>query len=417
MRWVAVLACLLVSWCPAEAGNSAFFPVGIWYEGGVGAVRDGLIPEDPKQAFAYYRHTLADIARHGLNLVVVPNTPANHHRLLLDAAQQAKLRLIIELGLEGGEIGHLVRSPQSLTAERARAAVASLITPIKRHPALYGIQILDEPPPPAFGNYAVAKSAIEELSGKPAFCCLIGGGGVGEFCRQVKPKQVAFDHYPIGETTPIGDRGPLESFLSSCRQAAEASRPQGVPAWAVIQAHSITGIHRHPTPAELRLMTYLALSEGVRGIFYFLYQTEFFTRNPPRLMEGVATEEYHETVQFRAIRRLASELKWLSPVLLTLEPSAPPLVSGQAEGVHLTAWKDRRGTHYLIGVNLDVKQSARVLVQLSDSRVSTAATLEDVLTGKTVSQTERAATSTQFPLELEPGGTHVYRVVELKRGR
>ena len=68
------------------AAQAAMFPMGVWYEGGVGEKRFNLIPEDPSDAAKQYDRDFDDIARHGINIVVVPNSPPPHHRPLLDAA-------------------------------------------------------------------------------------------------------------------------------------------------------------------------------------------------------------------------------------------------------------------------------------------------------------------------------------------
>src|SRR4051812_18721791 len=95
-----VLAFLLI---PASTSRSAddMFPMGVWYEGAVGPARNDLTPADPAEAAKMYQRDFADIAAHGVNLAVVPNTPANHHKVLLDAAAANKVKLIIELGYEG----------------------------------------------------------------------------------------------------------------------------------------------------------------------------------------------------------------------------------------------------------------------------------------------------------------------------
>ena len=62
--------------------------LGIWYEGGIGALRQNLIPEDPAQAARMYNKDFKDIAAHGIRIVVVPNTPPAHHKVLLDAAEK-----------------------------------------------------------------------------------------------------------------------------------------------------------------------------------------------------------------------------------------------------------------------------------------------------------------------------------------
>src|SRR4051812_12546860 len=77
-----------------------FFPLGLWYEGGVGASRQNSVPEDPSAAAKQYDRDFADMQAHGINCVVVPNTPPAHHKPLLDAAHKYNLKLIIELGLD-----------------------------------------------------------------------------------------------------------------------------------------------------------------------------------------------------------------------------------------------------------------------------------------------------------------------------
>src|SRR5437763_471552 len=90
---VAVLLSALVS--PARAADqSGEFPLGIWYEGGVGPLRQNLIPADPAEAAKMYQRDFADIAAHGINVVVVPNTPPAHHKVLLDAAEANHLKII-----------------------------------------------------------------------------------------------------------------------------------------------------------------------------------------------------------------------------------------------------------------------------------------------------------------------------------
>jgi hypothetical protein len=51
-----------------------FFPLGLWYEGGVGAARDNVLPADPAAAAPIYDKNFADIAAHGVNVIAVPNS-------------------------------------------------------------------------------------------------------------------------------------------------------------------------------------------------------------------------------------------------------------------------------------------------------------------------------------------------------
>src|SRR3982751_6268697 len=86
---------------PTARAEEKLFPMGVWYEGAVGKLRNDLIPEDPAEAAKMYDRDFADISAHGVNVVVVPNTPPPHHKVLLDAASKHRLNIIMELGYEG----------------------------------------------------------------------------------------------------------------------------------------------------------------------------------------------------------------------------------------------------------------------------------------------------------------------------
>src|SRR4051812_6068857 len=106
------------------------FPLGIWYEGGVGPARGDLIDPDPAVAAKMYDRDFADIATHELNLVVVPNCPPNHHKVLLDAAKAHGLKLIIELGFEGDPVGPMIRGNVPVNDEAIHKAFEQRLKPI-----------------------------------------------------------------------------------------------------------------------------------------------------------------------------------------------------------------------------------------------------------------------------------------------
>src|SRR3569833_2813943 len=107
MKSLALFALALIVSVPvlAQTKPADDFALGIWYEGGVGAARQYTIPEDPKEAAPLYDRTFKDIAAHNIKIVVVPNSPPEHQKLVLDTAQKHGLKVIIETGLDGGDIG------------------------------------------------------------------------------------------------------------------------------------------------------------------------------------------------------------------------------------------------------------------------------------------------------------------------
>ena len=191
----------------ADREHQGFFPVGVWYEGSEGETRQNLIPADPKEAFPLYDRNFADIAAHGINAVVVPNTPPAHHRALLDAAAVHKVRVIPELDHGGGDIGEMIRGNKPWSDDAVTSALRAHLSPIARHPALLRLQLLDEPPRDAFGRYAQGGGHPARFEPEvPPFCCVIGGEIVDAFVRETRSGTVAFDMYPIGEKTPSATR-------------------------------------------------------------------------------------------------------------------------------------------------------------------------------------------------------------------
>src|SRR5690242_4740352 len=108
---IVFLLLLVATWARAEDRE---FPLGIWYEGAVGELRQNLIPADPTEAAKMYNRDFADIEAHGIDTVVVPNATPAHHKQLLDAAQAHHLKLIVELGVDGGLLGKLVRGQEQM---------------------------------------------------------------------------------------------------------------------------------------------------------------------------------------------------------------------------------------------------------------------------------------------------------------
>src|SRR4051812_29703869 len=146
----------------ASAAEPIDFPLGVWYEGGVGSARGDLISPDPAVAAKMYDRDFADIAAHGIDTVVVPNTPPDHHKVLLDAADKHGLKLIIELGFEGEPLGPMIRGNTPVDDALIAKAFDERLKPVANHPALRAVQLLDEPAPDAFERYANIADALRK---------------------------------------------------------------------------------------------------------------------------------------------------------------------------------------------------------------------------------------------------------------
>ena len=362
MRAIVILVVILT--CIASiAGASQFFPVGVWYEGGVGAFRNDLIPDDPAPAAKDYQRDFANMASYGINAAVVPNTQPNHHKALLDAAAANHVKLIVELDREGGELGQMVRGGLPLTDEALRNTFNTKLKPIMNHPALLGVQLIDEPTADTYQRYAKIASALKSYAPRlMPFSCLIGNGPVDSFCKTTRPQVVAFDCYPFGVNDKIGAQNPLLAYDGVANAACVAAAKYDVPVWAVIQVHSITNGLRFPTPAEVRCMTYIALANGSKGIWWFLYQTEYWNKEHNEFMGGLVNGDFKPNPCLPEVGKLTSEINKLVPTLLRLKiaPDAPVRADTIAHVL-----KDTDGHVYVFAVNTDTLSARKVTIRLN----------------------------------------------------
>jgi hypothetical protein len=383
------------------------FPLGVWYEGGVGNARDNVLPADPKLAAPVYGRNFADIAAHGINVVVVPNSPPDHHKVMLDAAAAHHLLVIPELGLDGGPVGNTIRDPHGWDTKAVAQQFKDVLDPIKSHPAFWRVQLLDEP---ASGqpikNYAGVAQALAAHDPKvKPFCCLAGPGPVREFAQAVRPDVVAFDFYTVTVASPpAGDLKAIRGFEAGAAASVAEAAQVGADCWAVIQCHAITGIHRYPTPAEVRAMTWVSLGTGCHGVFWFLYQTEHFT--PTQVMDGLVDRDFNARPDWDEVARLTKELKPLTPTLLTLKPSPTekPTVVRRKSMYPLV---DAKGNQYLIAVNVDPTPAGTQTLHLS---MKTTAKKVYRLPENTLVASERKGDTLTWHESFPPGHGALYRV-------
>jgi hypothetical protein len=404
--FLALLALVATSARAAQQMDAPdkFFPLGLWYEGGVGGARDNVLPADPAAAAPIYEKNFADIAAHGVNVITVPNSPPPHHKLVLDTAHKHGLRVILELDLDGGELGHMIRGSIPLDERLAREVLARKLGPIKDHPALWRVQLIDEPQDfQKFGKIASLARQYDPES-RP-FCCLIGQVDGAAFLRESKSDVICFDVYPYGVNTKPGDPAPLQLFKPFAERFvdwAEAAQPDPADAWSVIQCHEITGGLRFPTIAEVRAMSYLSLAAGHRGLFWFLYQTQRV--GPQTTMSGLVDRDFNSRPLWDELPALIDEIKPLTPTLARLAPDRSARF--EVKGAIAYALRDRaERTLYLFVVNPDTLKSvtAHVTMPLRNG-VITPLPEEQQLDLRGIAGT------IEWDVDLPPGGGKLFRV-------
>jgi len=140
---------------------------------------------------------------------------------------------------------------------------------------------------------------------------------------------VMTDPYPI-------PNGPATRVVDFCERIRK-DLADALPLWIVPQAFGGgEGWPREPSRQEERLMTYLALIHGARGVQYFIRRPPAVNPNSPDL--------------WSECRRLMLELGQLTPVLASAEEA--PAVICNAPQVHLAAFKER-GAVTVLAANVE----------------------------------------------------------------
>ena len=138
----------------------------------------------------------------------------------------------------------------------------------------------------------------------------------------------------------LGSRYP-ESYVADMTRKAIGAVGGARPVWTVIQFFRLSRLSHFPTEQELHDMSWMAITEGARGVFYWSYGLRGldWERDPV-----VRQKRYDELVN------VTRGISALEPVLLA--PDRSVLSANSASGIVITKEKDiRGGSRYLISYN------------------------------------------------------------------
>ncbi len=130
------------------------------------------------------------------------------------------------------------------------------------------------------------------------------------------PDVLAIDPYPVS-------RSPLRYVAYMADRAVTAASPS--PVWMIPQAfrhgrpsrRGHWGWNRFPAPDEERVMVFMGLAHGLKGVIYFIYSS--FVDNPNDPVEGVSSTHIDAIMLRRAIARMSGELHALGPLIATAD--------------------------------------------------------------------------------------------------
>ncbi len=143
------------------------------------------------------------------------------------------------------------------------------------------------------------------------------------------------DPYVLGTHFP-------ESYVGDSTRKVIAAVHGARPVWTVIQFFWLSSLSHFPTEQELHDMSWMAIAEGARGVFYWSYGLrglDWGKRDPV-----LRQQRYDELVN------VTKGISALEPVLLA--PDSPVLSANSASGTIITKEKNLSGgSRYLISYN------------------------------------------------------------------
>lgn len=277
---------------------------------------------------------------------------------------------------------------------RARSIAQELLKRLSPHPSLGGYYVADEPFLKDVPKVAPLQKAFQEADfDRPSMSVLIGRGRGELIYQQTRPDVMLLDVYPVGYSNAVGDftlRGFGYSDLDfvSYLRLLTRDKPRSVPLWLILQTHSFEDQLREPTPSEVRAQNWLAVGEGAKGIFWFIYSSQQGWRglkDNPALYDEVS----HQTRRVAALRGV---LKELFKVPDRFE------VSG-ADVPYASSLQHRDGRHFVVVVNRDCQNPRRLSVRSDELK----GRLKDLESGQIYAQGAE--------LEYAPGDGRVFEVV------
>jgi hypothetical protein len=375
--WLLLLAAMLTLGTLAARSRAAdqaawppkTFSIGCWCS-----------PPEPYITVEQYKR----FAEAGFTVLLPPcqgESTVARNRKILDTARATGLKVILADA----------RMPLALTGHPgAEAALKGIVEDYRRHPALLGYFLTDEPGANAFPGLAEVVAELHKLdpdhlvyinlfpnyasTDRTAQPSQLNTASYGEyldkFMQTVKPDVLSWDHYFF---LAGSDRPGFFGNLAAAQHAANSTQP-ATPFWQIVLSVK-HGPYRALNENELRFEAMQTLAYGAQGLVYFTYwlpQDDASTQWSQGIMnrDGTPGPLYEAAKQ---VNHEVTELeKWLygARVLRTFQTGAvPPDGLPQTDDVPITAsgegnltlgaFRDAKGFFYALATNRDYTKGVK----------------------------------------------------------
>ena len=280
---------------------------------------------------------------------------------------------------------------------------AALAKAFRNEKYLMGWFIADEISDGYLWGIAATEDAINRTD--PSKVAAVNHFGIDRIMRfEPYLNVVMTDHYPIHESK----RDPW-SYAGWCRSLSEKTdKPHWIfiPSFGKSDWFETDTSYADPTRAELRLMTYLAIANGIKGITYFLHST---TSGFPGMFDAIGNPLPLDDPLAPDVSRIGEKLVEIGPFLLKtklLPVIAAKATPGDVNGLSVGVRRSNEGV-FVVVANQHVTKEQSGTVELSVDRLASDASIYDLYS---LSQIAEPGVQKFEVAQLAPGDGRIYYV-------
>lgn len=225
-----------------------------------------------------FQSLIIDLQSRGLDTVMFTNNDSERDAPLLNVSDELNFNVFMIPAGDLNETWWPSDVPANL--ETALAVANPIVTRWQPHPSLKGYLTKDEPRIEDLEKVSLINQAFQMLDPtRPAMPILIGAGRVGPIFNASHASIMIIDVYPVGapnevcDLTMTGFGYPELDFVGYIRVVTQ-QKPASIPFWIILQTHSFLDQLREPIATEVREQHWLAIGEGAKSIFWFIYSSQ-----------------------------------------------------------------------------------------------------------------------------------------------
>ncbi len=397
-----LLSFLIMTNSYSQNYDNKFFPIGIWsIKGDFRSVDDHLY--DKYKAAKSHREHFSDLHSRGFNSIYMSLDPIVYTLdTILDIAQEYDMKVISNLS----NLNYLISgsNDNDITGDDIRKAILDdSIYLLKRSPATLGYYIYDEPLP-GWIDFDILKQAKDSLisltSGNhPVLSSWNDVRHMDYIDSYLDLDVLMADAYPFSDSTSEGSLadympayfsnwgdpddpstiGPatpgFSEYIEMIRQ--QQCNTKNRPLWMIFQSfgdvieydpddsEASWAFWRQVKPKEIRLQVWISVMQGAKGLWYFLYESEY-----PGLM-GMLDLSGQPTIRLEEATAVNSQINKISDILLKLqviENANLSISSGEAR-MHLDTSSSSNDNVYMILTNTNYYNQQKINITVDKSEI------------------------------------------------